>query len=219
MALILVLPCVIVAVVAWMFSGTPVLNHYGPFLVGFFPLFVMFLVTSVATLRERTSGTLERVLTTSLRKGELVAGYLLAFGSLSVVQALLVTGFAVAVGMSVAGLLALVVVIALMSAVLGCALGLAASAVARTEFQAVQMMPLIIIPQLFTCGLFMPRASMPGVLYAISKVAPLTYSVEAMQSLAAGGGWAHVRWDMAVIFAWIVGSVVLGVVSLRRRTA
>ncbi|MCL1871179.1 MAG: ABC transporter permease [Promicromonosporaceae bacterium] len=217
-ALILILPCALLGLVAWMFHGTPVLDQFGPVLVGFFPLFVMFLVTSVATQRERSSGTLERLMTTPLRKGDLVAGYALAFGGLAVVQAFVVVGFALAVGMDVKGSLGLVVAVALLDAVLGCTLGLAASAVARTEFQAVQMMPLVIIPQLITCGVLMPRDQMPQVLEWISRVMPLTYAVESLQQLAGGAGWADVRGAIGVIVLWIVGAAVLGVATLRRRT-
>ncbi len=217
-ALLLVLPCAIVGLIAWMFHGTPVLDQMGPVIVGFFPLFVMFLVTSVATQRERSSGTLERLMTTPLRKGDLVAGYALAFGALAVLQAFVVVGFALAVGMDVEGSLWLVVVVALLSAVLGCTLGLAASALARTEFQAVQMMPLVIVPQLITCGLLMPRDQMPTVLEWISRVLPLTYTVEVMHQLAAGAGWHDVRGGIAVVAAWTVGAVILGVLTLRRRT-
>ena len=127
--------------------------------------------------------------------------------------------FALLVGMDVAGPLWLVVVVAILTAVLGCTLGLAASALARTEFQAVQMMPLVIIPQLITCGLLMPRDQMPTVLEWVSRVLPLTYTVEAMQQLAAGSGWAEVQGAVAVVAAWTVGAVVLGVLTLRRRTA
>jgi ABC-2 type transport system permease protein len=218
-ALIMLVPCLIVGIVAWMFDGTPVLNQFGPVLVGFFPLFVMFLVTSVTTQRERSSGTLERLMTTPLRKGDLVAGYAIAFGVLAAVQAVVVVGFALLVGMDVAGPLGLVVLVALLDAVLGCTLGLAASAAARTEFQAVQMMPAVIIPQLLTAGIIMPRDQMPEVLEWISRALPLTYAVESLQQLAGGAGWADVRGAIGVIVLWIVGAVVLGVLTLRRRTA
>lgn len=217
-ALIMVVPCLIVGIVAWMFDGTPVLNQFGPVLVGFFPLFVMFLVTSVTTQRERSSGTLERLMTTPLRKGDLVAGYAIAFGVLAAVQAVVVVGFALLVGMDVAGPLGLVVLVALLDAVLGCTLGLAASAAARTEFQAVQMMPAVIIPQVLTAGILMPRDQMPQVLEWISRALPLTYAVESLQQLARGAGWVDVRGAIGVIVLWILGAVVLGVLTLRRRT-
>ncbi|MCA5895084.1 ABC transporter permease [Isoptericola sp. NEAU-Y5] len=217
--LIIGLPCLLLGLLAWMFDGTGVLDQFGPMLVGLFPLIVMFLVTSVATLRERQSGTLERLMTTPLRKADFVAGYALAFAGLALVQSLVVVGFALAVGMNVLGPLWLVVVVAMLDAVLGCCLGLAASALARSEFQAVQMMPAIIFPQLITCGLLMPRDQMPQVLEWLSRVFPLTYAIEAMQDLSAGAEWADVSGAVGVIVLFIVGAVVLGVATLRRRTA
>jgi ABC-2 type transport system permease protein len=217
-ALIMLAPCLIVGLVAWMFHGTPVLDQFGPVLVGFFPLFVMFLVTSVTTQRERSSGTLERLMTTPLRKGEFVAGYAVAFGVLATVQAVVVVGFARLVGMDVAGSIWLVLLVAVLDAVLGCTLGLACSAVARTEFQAVQMMPVVIIPQLITAGILMPRDQMPEVLEWISRALPLTYAVESLRDLAAGAQWAGVRGAIGVVALWIVGAGIVGVLTLRRRT-
>jgi ABC-2 type transport system permease protein len=219
-ALIMGLPCLLIGLIAWMFNDRPeVVDQFGPMLVGLFPLTVMFLVTSVATLRERQSGTLERLMTTPIRKGDFVAGYGLAFATLALVQAFVVVGFALLVGMDVAGSLWLVVVVALLDAILGCTLGLAASALARSEFQAVQMMPAIIFPQLITCGLLMPRDQMPQVLEWLSRAFPLTYAIEAMTSLAAGDEWVDIRGAVGVIALFIVGAVVLGVLTLRRRTA
>jgi len=185
-ALVVLLPCLLIGLIAWMFNGTPVLDQFGPLLVGLFPLVVMFLVTSVATLRERTSGTLERLMTLPIGRGDVVVGYALAF--------------------------------AVLDAVLGCALGLGASALAKTEFQAVQLMPLVLFPQLITCGLLMPRDEMPTVLEWISRVLPLTYALDAMQQLAAGATWVDVRGDVGVIALFIVGALLVGGATLRRRT-
>ena len=213
------LPCLLLWLIAWMFAGTPVLDSFGPLLVGLFPLIEMILVTSVTTLRERQSGTLERLMTTPIGRGDVVLGYALAFGLVAVVQALVLGGFAVGVlGMDVAGELWVVLLVAVLDAILGTALGLAASAIARTEFQAVQMMPVIIFPQLITCGLLMPRDQMPAVLEVVSRVLPLTYGMEALQELAAGAGFADVRGAVGVVGAFIVGSLVLGATTLRRRT-
>lgn len=219
-ALILVLPCLLLGLIAWMFHGTDVIDRFGPMLVGLFPLIVMFLVTSVATLRERTSGTLERLMTLPIGRGDFVIGYAIAFAVLALLQSLVVTGFAVWVcGMDVKGPFLLMVLVAVLDAVLGCALGLAASAVARTEFQAVQLMPAIIFPQLITAGLLMPRGQMPTALEWLSRVLPLTYGVEAMQRIAFGDGWSKVSGDVGVIALFIVGSLLLGISTLRRRTA
>lgn len=218
-ALVILLPCLLIGLIAWMFEDNEmVLDRFGPVLVGIFPLIVMFLVTSVATLRERQSGTLERLMTTPIRKGDFVAGYALAFAALALLQAIVVVGWSVWLGMDVAGPLWLVFVVAMLVAILGCTLGLAASALARTEFQAVQMMPAIVLPQLITCGLLMPRDQMPEILEWISRVLPLTYAVDAMQHLAAGDAWEGIQGSVGVIALFIVGVVVLGILTLRRRT-
>lgn len=213
------LPCVLLGLIAWMFDGTPVLDQFGPLLVGLFPLIVMFLVTSVATLRERQSGTLERLMTTPISRGAVVVGYALGFGIVAVVQALVLAAFAVWVcGMDVAGPLWVVLVVAVLDAVLGTALGLAASSLARTEFQAVQMMPVILFPQLILGGLLMPRDQLPEVLEALSRAMPLTYGMEALQSVAAGGGFQDVRGAIGAVVLFITGALALGTVTLRRRT-
>lgn len=217
--ILLVVPCVLMGIVAWMFEGTPVIDQFGPLLLGIFPLFIMFLVTSVATLRERQSGTLERLMTTPIRRGDFVLGYALAFAALATIQALVLTGFAVWVcDMDVRGDLWLVIVVAVLDAVLGTALGLAASSLATTEFQAVQMMPVVILPQLLTGGLLMPRALMPTGLEWFSRAMPLTYGMEAQQKLAAGADFAGVQGAVGVIVLFIVGSLVLGSLTLHRRT-
>jgi ABC-2 type transport system permease protein len=219
-ALLLGVPMVLLGLTAWMFSDTPqVIDRFGPILVGFFPLLVMFIVTSVATLRERTGGTLERLMTMPLGKADFVVGYALAFAVMALVQSVVVVAWAIWVcGMDVAGPLWLLFVVAVLDAVVGCTLGLAASALARTEFQAVQLMPAFLLPQVLLCGFLMPRDQMPDVLEWLSRVLPLTYAVDAMQKIAAGGGWADARGAIGVIALFIVGSIVLGTTTLRRRT-
>lgn len=218
--LIVLVPCLLLGLVAWMYDGTPVLDTVGPLLLGVFPLFVMFLVTSVTMLRERLGGTLERLMTMPVRRGDVVVGYALAFGLLAALQGVVLVAVTVGLyGMSVAGSLWAVILIAVLDAVLGTALGLASSALARTEFQAIQMLPVIIIPQLILCGLIMPRDQMPAVLEAISVVLPLTYVVEAMQSLSVSTDVSAIGGDVAVIAGFIVVALAVGSTTLRRRTA
>ncbi len=219
-ALILLVPMVLLGLTAWMFHATPqVVDNVGPILVGFFPLLVMFIVTSVATLRERTGGTLERLMTMPLGKGDFVVGYALAFALLALVQAVVVVVWAIWVcGMDVAGPLWLLFLVAVLNAVVGSAMGLAASALARTEFQAVQLMPAFLLPQILLCGFIMPRDEMPQILEWISRALPLTYAVDAMQTIAAGGGWDQTRGAIGVLVLFIVGAIVLGTTTLRRRT-
>lgn len=220
-ALMLVVPCLLLALLRWLYDGQPrTFDRIGGPLLGIFPFVVMFLVTSVATLRERSTGTLERLLTLPIRKFDLIGGYALAFGVVAVVQAALATALAVGLlGLDVAGPTWLVLVVALLDAMLGLALGLLVSAFANTEFQAVQFMPAVVLPQLLLCGLFVPRDRMQPVLEAISDVLPLSYAVDAMVRLTRYGDVDGVLLrDIAVIAGCVVAAVALGSLTLRRRT-
>jgi ABC-2 type transport system permease protein len=220
-ALMLVVPCVLIGLLAWVYAGTPVFDQIGAPLLGVFPFIVMFLVTSVATLRERQSGTLERLLTMPLGKGDLVGGYALAFGLLAVVQALIASGFAVwALGLDIAGPVWLLILVAAVDALLGTALGLLVSAFANSEFQAVQFLPALVLPQFLLCGLLTPRDSLPTVLSAVSDVLPLSYAVDAMQTLTrSADSTGVVLRDLLIMLAFVAGAVILGSATLRRRTA
>jgi ABC-2 type transport system permease protein len=218
--LMLVVPCVLLGLLAWIFENTPVFDRIGPALLGVFPFVVMFIVTSVATLRERTSGTLERLLTTPMGKGDLMFGYALAFGVMAVLQAVVASAFAIYVcGLDVQGPQWALVVVAVADAVLGTALGLLASGFARTEFQAVQFMPAFVLPQFLLCGLLVAREDLPPVLEALSNVLPLSYAVDAMNAVATlAEPLAEVLPDIGVIVLWIAASLLFGSLTLRRRT-
>ncbi|WP_269857800.1 ABC transporter permease [Streptomyces sp. RPT161] len=220
-ALMLGVPLVLLTLLYWAFHATPqTFDHIGPALLGVFPLIVMFLVTSIATLRERTSGTLERLLSMPLRKAELILGYALAFGLLAIVQAALATGLAVGLlHLSLAGPTWLLLLVAVLDALLGTALGLFVSAFAASEFQAVQFMPAVIFPQLLLCGLFVPRGAMPTALSYVSDALPMSYVVDAMThvSLDASANADLLR-DLAVIAGSALLVLALGSATLRRRT-
>jgi ABC-2 type transport system permease protein len=221
LALLLVLPCVVLALLRWMYDEQRmVFDSLGPALLALIPFIVMFLVTSVTTLRERSSGTLERLLAMPTGKLDLLLGYALAFGLVAAVQ----SGLAVALcvwplGMRVDGSVAALVVVAVVDAVCGTAFGLFVSAFARTEFQAVQFMPAVVFPQLLLCGLFLDRDRLPGVLETVSDALPLSYAVDAMTAVAAGTGEAAaVAGDLAVVLGFVLVLLALGAATLRRRT-
>jgi ABC-2 type transport system permease protein len=221
-ALLLLVPCVLLVLLWWMFNGdASTFDTLGPPLLAMFPFIVMFLVTSVTTLRERSSGTLERLLSMPMAKLDLLLGYALAFGVAALLQALLAVGLTVGIlGLDVAGPLWALALIAVADAVLGTTLGLFVSAFAETEFQAVQFMPAIVFPQILLCGLFVPRAALPGVLHGVSDVLPLSYAVDSMQSLQSSAGLSADFWrDLVVIAAFVAAAVALGAATLRRRTA
>ena len=219
LAMLLVLPTALIALLWWVFDGGGAFDRVGPALLAIFPFTVMFLVTSVTTLRERSSGTLERLLSMPTGRLDLLGGYALAFGLVAVVQSALAVGVSVTLlGLEVEGSLLLLGVVAVVDGVLGCALGLFVSAFATSEFQAVQFMPLVVIPQLLVCGLFVPRPMLPGVLEAISDVMPLSYAVDAMTALTASGGTGEVAVDLAVVAGFALAALALGAATLRRRT-
>jgi ABC-2 type transport system permease protein len=219
-AMILVVPCVLLGLLAWIYNGTPVFDAIGPALLGVFPMIVMFIVTSVATLRERQSGTLERLLTTPMAKGDFMFGYALAFGALAALQGAVATAFAVWVcGLDVAGPIWLLLVVALADALLGTALGLLASGFARTEFQAVQFMPAFMLPQILLCGLFLPRDELPTVLSWISDLLPLSYAVDAMNEITRNAdAIGPALRNVAIVAGFIVAALALGSFTLSRRT-
>ncbi len=220
-AMLLVVPCVLITLLWWMFEDLPgdIFDRFGPALLALFPFIIMFLVTSVTTLRERSSGTLERLLAMPMGKGDFLLGYALAFGLVATVQALLAVALSVGLlGLEVQGPVWLLGLVAVVDAVLGTALGLFVSAFATTEFQAVQFMPAVVLPQLLLCGLFVPREAMPDVLEAISNVLPLSYAVDAMQTLTTSEEVADVWGDLGIVLGFVVAGLALGAATLRRRT-
>ena len=220
-ALLLVVPSVLMGLLAWILNRRPgAFDAFGPPLLGIFPLVVMFLVTSVATLRERTSGTLERLLTLPLAKAEFVTGYALAFGLASVVQAALVSGLSFGVfGLHVQGSAWLISLVAVEDAVLGSALGLSLSSLAATEFQAVQFMPAFILPQTLLCGLLVPRDQLPTLLHWLSDVLPMSYAVDATQRISVSRtDTGRLVSDVLVIFLFVLVALATGALTLRRKT-
>lgn len=222
MAMLIVVPCVLLTLLWWMFDGDDqTFNRFGPPLLAMFPFIIMFLVTSVTTLRERSSGTLERLLTTPMGKADLLAGYALAFGAVAVLQAVVAVVLTVGLlGMDVRGPIWVLAVVAVLDAILGSALGLLVSAFAATEFQAVQFMPAFVLPQVLLCGLFVPRESLPDVLSVVSDVLPLSYAVDAMREVQTESSWTSgLSVDVGVIAGSGLVALALASATLRRRTA
>jgi len=220
-AMLLVVPCLLITLLWWMFADLPgdLFDTFGPGLLAMFPFIVMFLVTSVTTLRERSSGTLERLLTMPLGKLDFLLGYAIAFGLLAAVQATLAVTVSVGLlGLDVTGPVWLLGVVAVADAVLGAALGLLVSAFATTEFQAVQFMPAFVLPQILLCGLFVPREAMPSLLEAVSNVLPMSYAIDAMQELVGAADTVEVWGNVLVVGAFALGALALGAATLRRRT-
>ncbi len=217
--MLLAVPTVLLVLVRYAFEARPlVFQRVGLPLIGVFPLVSMFLVASISMLRERRSGTLERLMALPTTKFGLILGYAMAFSAVAVAQ----TGIAVAAGIGVLGLeiagpIWLAVVIALVNALLGMALGLFVSAFAHTEFQAIQFMPAFLLPQFLLCGLLVERAAMARPLEVVSAVLPLTYAYEALRGVADRPGvTGGVLADLGVTAVMAMAALLSGAATLRR---
>jgi ABC-2 type transport system permease protein len=218
-ALLLAVPCALVALLKYVFEGSPVFDRIGGPLLGVFPLVSMFLVTSIAMLRERTTGTLERLLTMPAGKLDLLLGYAAAFALMAAIQASLVSAVAFgALDLHVRGPAWGVILLAIANAVLGMALGLFTSAFARTEFQAVQFMPALVFPQLLLCGLLEPRDHMARVLEIVSWGLPLSYSYAALDRVTRGVYGSPLVGYVLAVAGFTTLALLLGALTLRRRT-
>lgn len=219
-ALVLVVPVVLVTLIKYVFSGSHVFDRIGGQLLGVFPMITMFLVTSVTMLRERTTGTLERLMAMPLAKLDLLAGYGAAFALVAALQAALVSTVAFwLLDLHVAGVKWGVFLLAILNAIFGTAFGLFFSAFARTEFQAVQFLPAFIFPQLLLCGLLAPRADMARPLEIVSWALPLTYAYNALDRVTRATYGAWLAADVVIVAGLSVLALVGGAATLRRRTA
>lgn len=219
-ALIFIMPCILLALLRWLFEeNLNTFNAIAPALLAIFPFTLMFIVTSITTLRERSGGTMERLMALPIAKLDLVLGYVLAFGLMAIVQSLLASLVLLyLLGLEIAGPEWFLIVVAVASALLGTALGIFVSAFARTEFEAVQFMPAFVMPQVLIGGLFMPLDKMPPILEQIAYLLPLTYAIDALVSLKNNidiTGDA-VR-DLCVVLGFVIGAILLSALTLRRR--
>jgi ABC-2 type transport system permease protein len=220
LAIVIVVPCVLVTILRYVFDGERQLfDSIAPMILGIFPLLMMFLITSIATLRERTNGTLDRLMTMPISKLDFIFGYALAFAFIGFVQALALCFVVLGLlGVPVAGGVLPIVIAAVLAAFLGTALGLFVSAFATSEFQAVELVMPTLMPQILVCGLFVPRDAMAKVLQWCADVFPMTYSVDAMHRAAISAVWTGTMTrDLLVVFGYGVAALILGSVTIRRK--
>lgn len=221
LGLIFLVPCVLLGLLRWLYTDSlAVFNMIAPALLGIFPFIIMFIITSITTLRERTTGTMERLMALPVGKGDIVMGYMLAFGLLASIQAVLASILLLyGLGLNVAGPHGILIIVAVCDALLGTALGVFVSAFAKTEFQAVQFMPALIFPQILIGGLLVPLAQMPHTLEMIAYWLPLTYAIDALGKIVKNVDITSDIWrDIWVIAAYIVAAIIAAAATLRRRT-
>jgi ABC-2 type transport system permease protein len=212
-------------VVSYVYGGPSLdtLDYFGGAFVGLVVFFLVFVVTCVSFLRERSEGTLERLMASPLRRGEIVLGYMLGFTLVALLQSLEVPVFALGVlKVHNSGGVLLIFGIETLLALAAVNLGIFLSMFARTEFQAVQFIPLVVVPQVLLSGVLVPVSSEPGWLQAVSNVLPLTYAVNGLRDVMLKGadlGWGGVRLDSAVLLGFCLLLVGAAAATLRRRVA
>ncbi|TMC38999.1 MAG: ABC transporter permease [Chloroflexi bacterium] len=199
------------------------LDYFGAAFIGLVVFFLVFVITAVAFLRERGQGTLERLMASPLRRAEIVLGYMLGFTVLALVQSAEVLAFSLLVlHVHNVGNVALIFVLEALMAIAAVNLGIFLSMFARTEFQAVQFIPLVIVPQMLLAGIIFPVSTEPGPLQALSHVLPLTYAVEGLRNIMIKGAnltWSSLQLDFAVVLGFCILVILAGATTLRRRIA
>lgn len=219
--LLLAVPLVLMILLRYLFGSQLVeFNQLAPMLIALFPFTIMFVVTSIAMLRERMTGTLERLLTSPISKLEILLGYGLGFGILAVLQVALVLILTFGpLGMKASGNIAMLLVFSVLDALMGTSLGLLLSAFANSEFQAVQFLPAFIFPQMLLSGIFVPRYQMPQVLRYLSDILPLSYAIDGAARTSSTTIWTLAcSVDLSVVTVVIPLSLALGALTLKRQT-
>jgi ABC-2 type transport system permease protein len=211
--------------VTYLYGGPDLdqLDYFGAAFIGLILFFLVFVITIVSFLNERSQGTLERLMASPLRRGEIVVGYMLGFTVLALVQAVEVLVFSLAVlKVHNQGNVFLIFGIEVLMALSAVNLGIFLSMFARTEFQAVQFIPLVIVPQVLLSGILFPVSTEPKALQYLSDVLPLTYAVNGLRDVMLKGAdltWSSLQLDVGVVAGFCVLVIVAGIATLRRRIA
>ena len=194
-------------------SSTGYFTKILPIFMGFF----VFLISGIGLLRERSSGTLDRLLATPVRRGEIVTGYMVSYGVVAIIQTLLIVITTVwLLKVQIVGDLALVFLINILLALAALAMGIFISTFASSEFQMMQFVPIVVMPQVFFSGI-VPLDALPNWIQVISKILPLTYAGNAMNDvIMKGQGVETIAGGLGVLVLFIVFFMVLNVVGLKR---
>lgn len=198
-------------------ADTSFFDVLSPILVGFFVFFFVFLISGIALLRERTTGTLDRLMSTPVRRSEIVFGYVLGYGLFAVIQTLIVVFYSVKVlGIVMAGSLGIVILINLLLALVALSLGILLSAFANSEFQMVQFIPLVVVPQVFFAGIF-PVDGMADWLQAVARIMPMYYGGDALQAVMYKGmGLSDIYADLVALVGFALVFILLNIAVLRK---
>ena len=192
-------------------------DNFGPILIGFFVFFFVFLVSGVAFLDERNTGTLDRVLATPIRRWEIVAGYILGFGVFTILQSALIAWYSIHIlNVMMVGSFALVLLITILTAMVGLTIGTFISAFANNELQMIQFIPLVLTPQIFFSGLF-DLSTMPTWLQAFGRIMPLWYIANALRNIMIRGkGWNDIAFNVFILLATCIVFMIANIFVLKK---
>jgi len=218
MALIVVVPLVVMTLIGLSFPEEDVLDYIAPAMLTTLALFFSFLLTGISFLRERSQGTMERLMASPVSRLDIVIGYLLGFFIFALTQTLIIVLFTIYVlDVNYFGDLWQIFVFQIVVIVVAVNLGIFTSTFARNEFQMVQFIPLIIVPQIFLCGVIWPVEQMPDYLQWLSTVLPLTYAVEGLRDIMLEGQNLIDVWvELVVLVAFAAVTSVLAALTLKR---
>ncbi|WP_297429156.1 ABC transporter permease [Clostridium sp.] len=192
-------------------------DNFGPILIGFFVFFFVFLVAGVSFLGERTSGTLERILATPLRRWKIVLGYVLGFGVFTIIQSALIAWYSISIlNIMMIGSFSLVILITILTAMVALTIGTFISAFANNELQMIQFIPIIVVPQVFFSGLF-DLSTMSPWLQSFAQFMPLWYSADALRNIMIRGkGWNDIAFDVLILILICIFFMILNILALRK---
>lgn len=188
-----------------------------PILMSFFVFLFVFLISGIALLRERTTGTLERVLATPIKRSDIVFGYLIGYGVFAIIQTLIIVFFSIyLLNINLAGSLTYVILINILLAIAALVMGIFISTFANSEFQMVQFIPIVAIPQVFFSGIF-PLENMSPWLSNIGYLFPLRYAGHALTNIMIKGqGWSNIWFDVLILFVFIIIFTTMNMIGLKR---
>ncbi|WP_026562951.1 ABC transporter permease [Bacillus sp. J37] len=198
-------------------SDTEFFDVLSPILIGFFVFFFVFLISGIGLLKERTTGTLERLMATPIRRGEIITAYLIGFGVFAIVQTVVIVFYSINVlDMVLVGSIWNVILINLLLALVALSLGILLSSFASSEFQMVQFIPVAVVPQIFFSGI-LPLEGMSNWLQAIAKIMPLYYAADALKGVMYKGlGFAGIRGDLYALAVFAIIFIILNLFALKK---
>ena len=198
-------------------ADTTFFNKVAPVLIGYILFFFVFLISGMALLKERTTGTLDRLLATPVKRSEVVFGYILAYSTLAIVQTIIVTLSSIyLLNIEVVGSLYYVIIVNVLLAMVALSLGLLLSTIAKSEFQIMQFVPIVVIPQMFFSGIVSVESMGKTAVY-ISKILPVTYASDGLSKIILEGkSLVAVKHDVIVLIAFCVVLIALNIIGLKR---